>query len=581
MIKEKTGYVSIDKPHLKYYRKDPIRVFDPNQTLYEQVVAMNEETMDYTAIGYLGERWNYTKLINEVDRTASAYINMGIKEGDVVALTMINTPEAAVNLLALNKIGAQSKWLDVRASGDHLAHYLNEHDCEIIVSLDLVASKVDEIIHKTNIKQVLTVSPADSLNALKRVAYAIKTKLEKKEKYEFQSNKFMKFKDFVNSYESDTLIKPVTFDKERPSVIIQSSGTTGMAKSIVHGDYAFTKVMESVSTSDLPLYPKKKLLVVVPPFVAYGLSNSMYTAFAYSMQAELVPKFDPDIVFKYLGKFNMSFAAPYHYRYIADNIDKVNPKHLEMIDTLISGGDKITVEELEHLYSILKTQIINGYGNNEGAGVVTFNPVKHNKFGTVGIPKPGDEVIIYDSETNQELKYNEVGEVCYSSEVMFLEYANNPEETARIKKLHDDGKYWVHTADYGRIDEDGYLTLVGRMTRVIIRQAFKISPLDIEDVISSHPNVKECITVEAPDKAEKHVPMSFYTLKDGIMDEDKVFKEIEELCYQKLKSYQVPKYFKQLDEMPYTDNNKYDFKALERLAEEHVLEVAPKVLVRE
>ena len=67
---------------------------------------------------------------------------------------MINTPEVAVNLLALNKIGAISKWLDVRASARDLEHYLTEHNCEIMVSLDMVAPKVSEIINNTDIKKV-------------------------------------------------------------------------------------------------------------------------------------------------------------------------------------------------------------------------------------------------------------------------------------------------------------------------------------------------------------------------------------------------------------------------------------------
>ncbi len=575
---EKTGYVSKDRPYNQYYRERPVRELDPNLNLYEQIFSANQGNMDYTAINYIGETWSFEDLQKEIDRLASAYKAAGVKEGDVVALSLINVPEAAFNLIALNKIGAVSKWLDVRASGNHLAHYINEHDCEFVVSIDLIADKVEEIINKTNIKQVLTISPADSLNALKRVAFKIKSRLDKKLPKEFTDPRFIKMKDFIKHYGNNEIIKPVPFDIERPAAIIQSSGTTGMAKSIVHNNYLFTKLVDTMAYTDLPLYPGKKILVLIPPFVAYGLSDSLYSSMAYGMEAVLSPTFDENILHKYAGKYTITFAAPFHIKYLAEHAKTLNSNKLSRIEYIASGGDKITPEELNFIKEQTGVRVINGWGNNEGGGMLTYNPLLNVKEGTIGIPRPFDEVMICDPETGEELPYNNEGEICFSSKTMFSEYSNNPDETKRVKRLHDDGKYWVHTGDLGIMDEDGYITLSGRIARVIIRQAFKISPLNIEAVITAHPAVKECIAVGVSDKEESFVPMSFYTLKDDIIyNEDQVHKEILSLCISELKSYQVPKYFRQVEELPLTDNNKYDFKRLEAIAEQYVLDNAPKI----
>ena len=160
----------------------------------------------------------------------------------------------------------------------------------------------------------------------------------------------------------------------------------------------FYKFCKSISYSDLPFEAEEKLLVVVPPFVAYGLANSLFLALSFGMKAELYPKLDPDAIFKNLGKFNHCFAAPLHYRYLADNINKIKPKYLKQIECLITGGDKISVEELIELKEILGVGIINGYGNNEGLGAVTVNPYIANKFGSVGIPKYGDKVMIMNED---------------------------------------------------------------------------------------------------------------------------------------------------------------------------------------
>ncbi|MDD4282662.1 MAG: class I adenylate-forming enzyme family protein [Bacilli bacterium] len=567
----RTGYVSIDKPQYKFYRESPIREFDVNQTLYQLVFNSNLDNMGYNSLGYFGNHLTYQNLKNEVDKTALAYQQMGVKRGDIVAVAMINTPEVAVNLLALNKIGAISKWLDVRASAKDLEHYLTEHDCKIMVSLDMVAPKVGEIINNTDIKKVLTVSPSDSLSMIQRLGYKLKNKIDGNTVDIPNESKFIPFQEFIKQANGNLDIQPEKFDKEKPSVIVQSSGTTGIAKSIVHNDYSFTSFVDKLSYSDLPFAPKKSLLVVVPPFVAYGLADSLFLALAFGMKAELSPKFDPNVVFNNMGKFNLCFAAPFHYRYLADNISKIKKKDLEEMECLISGGDKITIEELKQLKEILGLGIINGYGNNEGLGAVTYNPNNANKFGTVGIPKFGDEVIIYDTEAKKELKYGEIGEVCYKTDTMFMEYSNNEDETNRIKQKHVDGAYWVHTGDLGSMDAEGYLTLEGRSQRVIVRLGFKISPMAIESVIEKHPAVKECMAIAVPDEEEEHVPMLFYTLKDEYLTElEKVEEEIKVLCSTSLKENMIPKHYSFIESMPYTDNNKYDFRKLEELGKKYV-----------
>ncbi|MDD4734451.1 MAG: class I adenylate-forming enzyme family protein [Bacilli bacterium] len=567
----RTGYVSIDKPQYKFYRENPIRDFDVNQTLYQLVFNSNTDNMDYNSLGYFGNIMTYQNLKDEVDKAALAYKQIGVKSGDVVAIAMINTPEVAINLLALNKIGAVSKWLDIRASANDLEHYLTEHDCKVMVSLDMITPKIGEIINNTDISKVLTISPSDSLSLFQRLGYKLKNKLNGNNIAIPSESRFIPYQEFIKQVNGNVDIEVNKFDKEKPSVIIQSSGTTGIAKSIVHSDFSFTSFTDKISYSDLPFAPKKSLLVVVPPFVAYGLANSLFLSLAFGMKAELCPKFDPNVVFDNLGKFNLCFAAPFHYRYLADNISRIKKKDLEQIECLISGGDKITVEELKQLKEILGLGIINGYGNNEGLGAVTYNPNRANKFGTVGIPKYGDEVIIYDTDAKKEMKYGEKGEVCYKSDTMFMEYSNNENETNRIKQKHEDGSYWVHTGDLGTIDTDGYLTLEGRSQRVIVRLGFKISPMVIESVVEKHPAVKECMAIAVPDEEEENVPMLFYTLRaEYLSDLEKIEEEIKVLCNTELKENMIPKHYSFIEAMPITDNNKYDFRKLEELGKKYI-----------
>ena len=193
----------------------------------------------------------------------------------------------------------------------------------------------------------------------------------------------------------------------------------------------------------------------------------------------------------------------------------------------------------------------------------------------------GNIVASFDSN-NQELGINELGELCVKTTTMFREYAFKLEETSKIKQLHSDGDYWIHTGDLGRVDEDGFVHIEGRLRRVIIRRAFKIFPGTIEKVIMSHSAVKECVTVGVSGDIELSVPMSFIALNDDKeYDENIVISELKALCEKELKDYEVPLYFSVIDSIPYTQNNKQDFRYLEEIGNSQVTQQKGKVLKKE
>lgn len=118
------------------------------------------------------------------------------------------------------------------------------------------------------------------------------------------------------------------------------------------------------------------------------------------------------------------------------------------------------------------------------ATVVTESPNIY-KQGTVGVPLPGTIIKIVSPETTDEIGYNEVGEICFHTPTMMRGYFNKPDETNLMKKLHSDGIEWIHSGDLGKVDTEGFLTVVGRIKRIIeIRQDgiyHKVFPKLLED----------------------------------------------------------------------------------------------------
>ncbi len=565
--KKLTGYPSIDRPQEKYYRKKPVREIEIEQTIYEMIFNSNKDNMSAPAIEYMGVTWTFEKLKEKTEQIADSFVKSGLKLGDTVLLGVSNCPEAVATLLALNKIGAISRWFDVRASEKDIEDYANDSKAKYIIAFDMLLPKIQSVINNTKLEKSLIIYPTDSLSFVMQAAYSLKAnKLPK-------DSKFICYKDFVKKGNYKNAITCIAFDKNRPSIMIQSSGTTGKPKIIVHSDFSATSCARKMSFCDLPIQQGKTVLDALPPWIAYAIGQAILYPLSLGAKVKLCPTFEPDMVMKNLGEFTLSFAAPFHYRYIRDNFNSLSQKQingLKKIDCLVSGGDKISAEENAELEQVLGTVLVNGYGNNEGWGCLTCNPAKGNKYGTVGIPKYGETIIAYDAETGKELPYGESGEICSFTDTMFLGYENNPTETDSVKQLHADGKVWLHTGDLGFVDEDGFITLNGRARRVIVRQGFKISAYTIEDKITEHPAVKECVAVEVKDAVEEHVPMVYIILKDDVTDKKIAKQSICDKCQSELKEYEIPKYFQIVSELPYTQNGKYDFRLLEKQGNEFV-----------
>lgn len=561
-----TGYPSIDKPHNSFYRSKPIRVINAEQTIYEMVFACNANNMNAPALDYLGVEWTYERLKTETDRVANAFKTCGLQKGDSVLLGVSNCPEAVSILLALNKLGVVSRWFDVRASETDIMNYANDDKCKYLIVFDLLLPRIAKVLDRTNLEKVLVIHPTDSLSKTMQLLYEVKAnKIPKDERYE-------RFPKFIKRNSIGEDFPCVSFDRNRPSIMIQSSGTTGKPKIIVHSDYSATSSVRNLAYNDVPVEPGKILLNALPPWIAYALGNAILYPLTLGTKVKLCPNFESNVVMDNIGTFTIAFAAPFHYRYIRDNYSKLSGKQrksLSRIECLVSGGDKITVEENKELEEILQTTLINGYGNNEGWGCITANPVLHNKYGTVGIPKHGETVIAYDNDSKRELPYGECGEICALTESLFLCYKGDEQATDLVKKVHSDGRIWLHTGDIGYVDEEGFVVLSGRARRVIVRQGFKISAYTIEDKVCEHSFVKECVAVEVKDEVEEHVPMAFVVLQGDVSKEEAI-QSITEKCKTELKEYEVPKYFRCVDSLPYTQNGKYDFRLLEQMGNEYV-----------
>lgn len=573
----KTGYPSIDKPWEKYYRPFASKDLSEYHRVYDMIFASNR--MSSEALGFLdGDcSWTFGKLKSTTDKCMDALKKNGVQEGDTILLGVTNTPEVVATIIAIVSIGAIAKLFDIRASESDIKEYISADKCKYVIALDtVVLPKIDAILKNTTVEKVFVLRPSNSLSAVEKAKYAIKHKLglsAVRNEPLLNDGKHFELSSIINSGNEEKACLS-NYSDTSAAFKVQSSGTTGKAKTIVHSERSAVEFAKSITHVDLPISEGKIVLVALPPWIAYGIGDAVLMSLALGAKVMLCADFEPNAIYRNIGGFTLSYAAPFHYRYIREHYNELSEKQktcLSKVDCMITGGDKYTATENEEDEKLFGTIVVNGYGNNEDWGALSVNPVKANRYGSVGIPKYGEVTIVYDNNTEQELKYGEIGEICTLSQTCFLEYQNNPEATAKTLRLHKDGKRWLHTGDLGYIDSDGFIFVKGRNERVITRLGFKLSAYTIEDAITSIPFISECVTVEVPDKEEEHVPMAFVVKKqDCSYDDDKVIQTVRESCLHSLKENEIPKYFMVEESLKYTENNKYDFRYYERVGKTFV-----------
>lgn len=205
-----------------------------------------------------------------------------------------------------------------------------------------------------------------------------------------------------------------------------------------------------------------------------------------------------------------------------------------------------------------------GYGMTELSSTCTACIGNIMNINSLGIPLNKNIVSIFEPNTDTELDYsnNNIGEICIMGPSMMLGYLNNKEEEDNVIKVHSDGTKWVHSGDLGFIDEDGFVHLVDRIKRMIIRGGFKIYPQEMERVISLVKGVARVCVVSKHSEVYGGEPVAYVIMENGF-NGDSIKNDIREICKRELPEYSQPKDIIFKDKFPLTSVGKVDYKTLE------------------
>lgn len=567
-------------PWKKYYSKKDRQVEIPDISLYKIIKEQALMNPNNVAIDYFGKKITYKNFIKEIDKAARSFRCYGIRPGDVVTICMPNMPEGVISFYALNKIGAIANMIHPLSAEEEIKNYLNEADSVMLVAVDICYEKIERILSETKVYKVILVSANDSMPKALSLGYTLTKGLKIRKPKSMEVYTF--WKDFIKKSELYNYEYAVKSKKDITSVILHSGGTTGIPKGIVLTNGNLNALALQVKIVFKDIVPGDKILAIMPIFHGFGLGVSVHSGFVLGAEVVLVPQFSAK-TFDNLVKRNkpqVIVGVPTLFEALLNN-KGFNGMDMSYVKHFVSGGDSLTEKQNASINEFLRNHGCNikveqGYGMTESVAATALAFGKANKPCTIGIPFPGNYFKIVAKGTQEEVKFGEVGEICVCGPTVMQGYYNNEKETNLVLQIHKDGNIWLHTGDIGSMDEDGVITYVQRLKRMIISSGYNVYPQQIEQVIETHPEVLKCTVVAMPHKYKVQVAKAYIVLKEGISPSGSLKKEIKELCEKNLSKFSIPYDYEYRKSLPKTLIGKVDYKQLEREAIEKSIEMEEK-----
>ncbi|HEY5167657.1 MAG TPA: acyl-CoA synthetase [Pseudolabrys sp.] len=464
------------------------------------------------------------------NRLANVLRAHGIARGDRVAILLPQAPEVAASHIAIYKLGGVALPLAVLFGADALSYRLQNSGATALISNALGIARIAEIRKDLpDLKLVLSLD-GEADGAL-----------------DFAATLARAASNFT----------PVDTAADDPAMMVYTSGTTGQPKGALHGHRVLIGHFPGVETHH-DFFPQPGDRIWTPADWAWagGLLNVLLPGLHYGVPvvARRAEKFDPEEAFALMAraKIRNAFIPPTALRMLRA---APNPqgRHDIKMRSIGSGGESLGAETYEWGKSAFGLTINEFYGQTECNIVLSAcGALGVSKPGAIGKPVAGHTVAVIDSAGNP-LKPGEPGQIAVQrpDPVMFLEYWGKPEAT-RAKFIGD----WMTTGDQGVMDDEGYISFVGRDDDVITSAGFRIGPGEIEDCLIRHPAVALAAVIGKPDALRTEIVKAFIVLKKDYAPSDALATEIQSFVKTRLSGHEYPREVAFIDEMPMTTTGK-------------------------
>ena len=527
-----------------------------NPDAHGSVLDMLEDAMkrfaDRPAFCCFGRVLTYAD-IDRLSRRFAAYLQRrhGVKKGDRIAVMLPNIPAFPIAMLGIVRAGAIQVNVNPLYAPRELEYQLNDAGVEIMVIFSGVSTSLAEIIDKTAVKQVISVSLSDGTDAGLTSAPV-----------DARLTNVIEFSDALTQGDNFTLT-PVALSSEDLLFLQYTGGTTGLSKgaALSHGNLVANAEQFKAFIPDALRPGEEVVVTALPLYHIFALMVNFITYFSIGAKNWLVPNpRDMDSLCDTLKQSRPTVFTGVNTLFSAITMHpKINELAFSNLRVAIGGGATVLPTTSRKWKALTGKDILEGYGLSETSPILTLNPMTGSSFSaTVGLPLPSTDIKLLDTE-DKEVAIGEAGEICAKGPQVMKGYWQKPDANAGA--FTDDG--YFRTGDIGVFDTKGFLKIVDRKKDMIIVSGFNVYPNEVEEIAAACAGVAECACVGRPDEKTGETVRLFVAKAPGatLCEQDVIAH-----CRRELAAYKVPKEVRFLDTLPKSNVGKILRKDLRALA---------------
>lgn len=483
----------------------------------------------------------------ELDRLSDAFAvylqqETDLQPGDRIAVQLPNLNQYPVVLFGAFKAGLVVVNTNPLYTPRELEHQFNDSGAKALVVYKGVADNVDKIIANTSIRYVFTTQIADLHPPVKRWLINSVVKYVKKMEPKFNLPQAVELRSALNSKASQKP-KPVEIQSHNLAVLQYTGGTTGVSKGamLTHANLIsnFLQAIKLISGAEKGW--QETIMAPLPLYHIYSFTVSMVVLEAGGCSVLIANPRDLDGFVKEMKKHTTTAFVGLNTLFVAlCNHKDIGSVDFSQLKLTLSGGMALTHDASETWKKTTGCEILEAYGLSETSPAVTANLPWDVRVGTIGKPLADTEVRVIGTD-GQPVAEGETGELCVKGPQVMLGYWQR--EQATDSCFTDDG--FFITGDMAVWEDDGYLRIVDRAKDMINVSGFNVYPNEIEDVVSSHPEVIECAAIGVPDQHSGEA-VKVFVVTSTVIGSD----EIRQWCKERLTPYKVPKQVEFTDELP-------------------------------
>ncbi|MGQ4489159.1 AMP-binding protein [Streptomyces sp. SAS_281] len=530
-------------PLLSEAQRAPVH---PAETLVHAFRASVGRTPDHPALAYFDGRLSYRETDGLSDSVAGHLAARGLERGDRVAIMLQNSPQFVLALLGAWKAGATVVPLNPMYKSAEVGHVLKDARVTALICSDRAwdAYLRDTAAAAPGVRIALTACELD-----------LQTK---------NDERVLNFERLPAAGDADDLVAVARQGLAAPAgrepaasdtaLISYTSGTSGTPKGAMNSHGNIMVNAERQRTGH-PVPEGAAYFALAPLFHITGMVCQLAACLTNAGTLVLAYRFHPGVVLDAFAEHRPAYTVGPSTAFMAlAATPGVTPEHFASFQVISSGGAPLPPALVEKFRAGFGPYIRNGYGLTECTAPCASVPPEREApvdpvSGTlsVGVPGPDTVVRILD-ENGAEVPFGEQGEIAVRGPQVVSGYWGLPEAT---EAAFPDGE--LRTGDIGFMDREGWLYVVDRKKDMINASGFKVWPREVEDVLYTHPAVREAAVVGVPDAYRGETVRAYVSLRPGASVEP---DELGAYCKERLAAYKYPREVEILAELPKTASGK-------------------------